>query len=146
VKEIQPHEERFFKDIVLKSILEEISNEQGKTLQDLIPYNPPKYSTKQITWLSFISVSIITISAILIPLTIMVTEPVQIPALTTLQTDTQEQQVATNLQKQPSGLLIQSEENSHIIVSKNSAKTSIEPTQQSAHERAKAELLQQMKN
>ena len=70
----------------------------------------------------------------------------QNPALTRVQTDTQEQRVATNLQKQPSELLMQSEEDSHIIVSQNSAKTSIEPTQQSEHERAKAELLQQMKD
>jgi hypothetical protein len=147
VKEIKPHEERFFKDIVLKSILEEISNEQEKPLQDLIPTKPQRYTKTQIAFLSFLSASVIVLAVFLIPLTMKVTKPVQATQYAALQTDKQESKKTTDIQeKKLTELKIQAKDDSLLIVSQNSAKTSIGPTQLSEHEIAKAQLLEQMKN
>lgn len=153
VKEIKPHEERFFKDIVLKSILEEIANEQEKPLPDLIPSNSSKRAKRQTVFLSFLSVLIL--SAFLIPLTMQVTEPVQksvLPAQYTLLPTAKQEAAQTptttinTSKQQPSKILIESKDESLIIVSDNAVETSTELIQQNEHERAKAQLLEQMKN
>jgi hypothetical protein len=152
VKEIKPHEERFFKDIVLNSILEEIANEQEKPLHDLIPSNPKKRTKTQTAFLSLISLSIIVSAAFLVPIVIEVTEPIQASSQTlqhtALQTAKQTpKETAVIPDQQPTKLLVQSQEESPLIlISQNSAEISTEQLQQSEHERAKAELLKQMKN
>jgi hypothetical protein len=150
VKEIKPHEERFFKDIVLKSILDEISSEQGKPLPDLITASPSRYKKKYVALFSFLSVSIIALAALTIPLTMKVTEPVSNPVLTEkytlLQADKQEEKEIADIQQPiPPELRVETTDESLIIVS-DSAKTSIGQKPQNEHEAAKAQLLQQMKD
>jgi hypothetical protein len=147
VKERKQHEERFFKDIVLRSILDDISNEQGKPLQDLISSDHKKNTKKQIAWLAVFPALIIVLAIF----TMQVTEPVQKPILSTqdiaLQTNKKEAESTTNTpEKKLSELKIQAKDDSLLIVSQNSAKSSTEPIQLSEHEIAKAQLLEQMKN
>jgi hypothetical protein len=150
VKEIKPHEERYFKDIVLRSILKEISNEQGaKPLDDLIPSRHPMGIKKQIAWFSLASLSIVTLAVFFTPATEKSVEPA--PQVALMKQDTLHQtqkpkEMAKIREDLPSKLKIEAKEEALIIVSQHSAKDFIEPRQQSEREIAKAQLLKQMKN
>ncbi|UFH58061.1 hypothetical protein [Sulfurovum mangrovi] len=150
MKEIKPHEERYFKDIVLRSILKEISNEQGaKPLDDLIPSKTPMGRNKQIAWFFLASLSIVVLAAFFTPAAEKTDQPAPRGILTKQDTPHQTKkpkEMAKIREELPSKLKIETKEDALIIVSKHSAKACIEPMQQSERELAKAQLLKQMKN
>lgn len=137
MKEIKPHEERYFKDIVLRSILNEISNEQGpKPLDDLIPSNPRMSIKRHLTWFIFASLTILALASFFIPTPNKVSEPTQTISVN----EEEKKEIAAVQEKLPT------KKNSLIIESQDSTEVQAEPKQLSKREIAKARLLEQMKN
>ena len=120
MKKRKPEDERFFKDIVLNNILEEISNEHGKTLQRTS--SKPKKITKN--W-------IVSLSSIVVLATFLAVF-LSLPGI----------DETTEAAEEP----VKQIKETSTTISKKSVQTSQKPTQITERERAKAALLQQMKD
>ena len=148
MKATKPEDERYFKDIVLNSILKEISSEHGKTLQSTSS-KPKKRINKRIVWLFLVAAFITGSTAFLIQksnsIAAIPKAPTVLPEQTVIQTPKpQPKKIKVVHQQQSSELTVQKKENT-LIMASQPAKASTKPTQPSEREIAKAQLLQQMK-
>ena len=139
MKPTKPEDEKFFKDIVLNSILEEISNEQGKTLKG-VPQKPTKRIKIRPLWF-LIPAAFFTL---LITLIIYMDQAVITPAPATPVTTPKKEVIATK-QQTPIAKPVQRDE-THITLTFESEENPDTLSQENQRQNAKAELLKQMKN
>lgn len=152
MKKREPEEERFFKDIVLNHILEEIANENGRTLQRASA-KPEKRIKKWIIWVPPAVMATLLSAFLLSNAKDKATasqKPAILPKQTAMQASKPEPEKTKTVQQQQQSpepqIQIKKADRSLIITAQTPAENVSKPAQQTEREKAKAQLLQQMKN